>query len=1373
MGRKKRKLAEFTRFSRQINFTNTSEIIENFNSSIANFERFQELLSGGDEETASRFLRTAGNLMYNACEWSYKNYLDLQYKALFESKVITQRECDGLCAALSGKSCDLKYLISEIGRVASPPPDRVGIDFNVISRNAFLVNNGPKHLAVVPDPQKYLISVAEIRKFIKAYIDPDAELSTSNDSSYGDGNAWYELKLDCDDFDDTNSYCLIVGSLTGAKTEAVRNIFSVKWDLVFDFDPSSDTDGLATMYKEITCVNPLIRDLSRENVRKQLNYSTTPYWVMASGYIDQPESIANQKDWKFKYGRNLSDFLDKFHAEYTKPLKVVIVSFVEERIVEKIIEDFNIAYDNGNDIDFFALSSVGDFGRIEDENFKKSSLTLESLLMHLELTPPTVPNSNVGPIIIHTKDGDKPLDTNFYSRLSDSFELVYKGIETGEMADSLRTNPEFFYRGMVPISWYGLKKHFDIGRNENKTAVKKIVRDLEDKGRVIRSLHYSPGIGGTTAMRRIAWELHDTYPVLILKEHLGDETVSVLEKLYNLCKLPILVLADSNNISAVDARKLHSEIKAINFPFYIYYIERVGRFSKPSSIHSNEVLKLLDDTEAKEMKLNLVPFVGDPSNMIQLERICDVESEERSPFIMSMYAFEKEFKGVKHYVANFFKDLIPESKKILCYIALADYANKDIDVQFFAELFENSEIENFLFEQDSAFNSLVALQEKHPSKKSFRIKYPMFATEILIQLSNGRNGEQISFINLLDYLLSFIEDSRKNKYFYNRDTVELLRSLFITRVEDADSTRPTFSPLIEQLREESEVYSYTSNLSDDIIGRIFKKLVVIYPDEPHFIAHLARFYFYIEKDYEKGFQAIEEAIDASQSIGKVDPMLYHMKAMGHSSRITNKYIPAIRKHYRENELDEMNALIEHLKTDAEQAMNIFEDVRSMDSGIAGYLSDINLCIRIVDMAKYTTGYYDSAEFLANNSDSWYMYFVDRACTLAKACESKVTDRDATLVSEMDAELKTMLGDLESTISIWEKYLENTINKRKPQARRMLARAYHNKNERITPDKRNQLEIKRIVELMQENLYEEKSEPENIRIWFNAIRWLKSDNPDEVIDDAIIKLNTWAHSTGSVEAYYYRFILKFLKALDGSTAAEQELPRLLRELKSKTERMHNSTIIHEWLGGNGEGLGKLINARDYRVTKKDEDLKNDLHLLTGRITEKHYVNDNHAYISLFGIEIFFNPNATGGEIDHSQTNQKVKFGMGFSYEGPRAFNQSIEITTGGSESIPEVLGSLGYGRIVKCEVLKNIEHYVKVRIIGFEVTGSIHVNNLKTYSREMRPPIGKVFDAMILNRGYDTKTNSEIWNMTMKFDKGEDTDDSDNPFRAKLRQFKKD
>ena len=206
----------------------------------------------------------------------------------------------------------------------------------------------------------------------------------------------------------------------------------------------------------------------------------------------------------------------------------------------------------------------------------------------------------------------------------------------------------------------------------------------------------------------------------------------------------------------------------------------------------------------------------------------------------------------------------------------------------------------------------------------------------------------------MDDILEFIEDSRKNPYVINQDTMHVLRGLFITRVADEDSEKPAFSPLITKLKEETRgIHVGRYDDSNDAIVRIFNKLVEVYPEEAHFTAHLARYYFYIDKNFEKGFNFINKAIELSDTMedGAVDPLLYHMKAMGYASMISNLYISQIFKSQYNELSNDIPELIVKIEEAAIKAFKLFKLVRESNVGLAGHVSEINLCIKIAIWQK--------------------------------------------------------------------------------------------------------------------------------------------------------------------------------------------------------------------------------------------------------------------------------------------------------------------------------------------------------------------------------------------------------------------------------------
>lgn len=236
----KKKADRYTQFklrSNSVNYRDTKAVIDQFNKSVREYKRFSEVLSGGDEELASSKLRDAGTDLYTCCEWALKNYLYRRYDERLATHEIPSHAREYKVNWLSSKDATIMSLLKELADIGSPDPSIAGIDGRKIVNNAAVVNNGPKHDRTIPDPSKYKEVLGEVRKIIRCYIDPDAELELIDDSLYGGGKEWYELLEDTSEFNSAYSYVLItrrVGTIN------LKGLFSLKWDLVIDMDPDSE-----------------------------------------------------------------------------------------------------------------------------------------------------------------------------------------------------------------------------------------------------------------------------------------------------------------------------------------------------------------------------------------------------------------------------------------------------------------------------------------------------------------------------------------------------------------------------------------------------------------------------------------------------------------------------------------------------------------------------------------------------------------------------------------------------------------------------------------------------------------------------------------------------------------------------------------------------------------------------------------------------------------------------------------------------------------------------------------------------------------------------------------------------------------------------
>lgn len=383
MGKKSQKFSRFIASANSVNYRNDAIIVEKFNESVSKYKRFVDINAAGDEELASDKLRDAGTDLYQSCEWALKNCLYKSAIERFECSVISAEEKGNEIDFLSKKDTNLYKLIDAFKSKINPAYSSFGINLDVILQGAQKTNNGPKHNATVPDPNIYKKAVGEIRKIIKNYV-VDAELDLIEDSIYGSQNVWYELLEETNDFSDAYHYVLVTKQVNNIN---VKGLFSRKWDLIIDFDAESDVAGLEREYTQLCGVVPWIRMLNKTEANRKFSMSNLPYWIMANGCADAPDTIVDESKWKSKYGRHLSDVLEKFHEIYTKPVKVFIYPVDNEKNLERVIEAFDDVYES-DDADYYVLSAQVEYSRIDNENFRILPLKFEdfcnNLLIHYE-----------------------------------------------------------------------------------------------------------------------------------------------------------------------------------------------------------------------------------------------------------------------------------------------------------------------------------------------------------------------------------------------------------------------------------------------------------------------------------------------------------------------------------------------------------------------------------------------------------------------------------------------------------------------------------------------------------------------------------------------------------------------------------------------------------------------------------------------------------------------------------------------------------------------------------------------------------------------------------------------------------------------------
>jgi hypothetical protein len=290
--------------------------------------------------------------------------------------------------------------------------------------------------------------------------------------------------------------------------------------------------------------------------------------------------------------------------------------------------------------------------------------------------------------------------------------------------------------------------------------------------------------------------------------------------------------------------------------------------------------------------------------------------------------------------------------------------------------------------------------------------------------------------------------------------------------------------------------------------------------------------------------------------------------------------------------------------------------------------------------------------LASKSSTWYLELLDLAEELlenvARLREGEKQDK---FVVQCQANLAKLYQDYNQVIQRWNSLLDNK-DVYHPPVRRQLVRAYVAKRsgswDELKPN-----EIERVLELLEQNILHEPESDKNIRLWFQAARRSFKQN----IDSAIEKLTYWRANTHALDATYYLYVLYVVKALDGSTLASNYAKDLIQESFSKSQLLRNHNFSFEWYGNENEaGMKRLIYHQRLGEKDTNADFYKNVSLLTlvhGRISEIKSGKSGKVEMPS-GLEAFFVPSREG-YIRSRDENKRVKFHLGFSYAGLRAWN----------------------------------------------------------------------------------------------------------------------
>jgi len=1037
--------------------------------------------------------------------------------------------------------------------------------------------------------------------------------------------AWDRYYAAVHEFEPHFRYILVASPMGDQEHEHLSVWGAVPLAAVIDFDPKSEAGGLLDAVAEEPSSRRSIHMVTLGDV-VSLNPDKGTYWFFARGLSGRQASMPEDswRKWKNQYGQELKRQVEHIaRAILPSPVVGLILweDFSSLRYLQSVLEELVNAF--GPSIEFVFLSEnsadlhavSAEFGGVDVD------IPIAHLAAGMRLVFGEQAQGKDEQVRLPSRSG-VPLDVQEADIpwLEEDLEIIH--LNTGALRPDDRHIGEDFLRGRQ-IEWYELGLHYDVDRDISERVERQVRRDLEASRAVRVNLFHSPGAGGTTLARRIIWNVHRAFPCAVLRRYAPDETAERLYRLASITGLALLVVSDGADLSDRQSEQLFDELRSRQIPVVLM-----------------QVLRRLNVHETRERSFYLPGPLGKaearrfaevfsrsaPQKRRELEALASsLEPRDRSPFYFGLLVFERDFLALPPYVNARMRDLPPPPRKLLSLIAFAHhYAQQAIPSQIFASLLGLSWDRPVRLEKVVNPGTLELLIET--SAGYWRTMHEFIAMEIMEQELGGAD-RRLWKQNLSALAVEFLEICSSSASVSPDSLLETIRRTFIYR-DNVDLTGS-----------EGAAARRFSHLIDDIPSRegqlvVLSQLVDSYPNEAHFWAHLGRFYSLELKNPAEALPCIDKALELQEG----DHLLHHMRGMIFRTQMQDLI----------GGREPLNSIIPL----AVEAGQCFARARELDPDDEhGYISEVQMLIRLLDYAGREAG----GRVLQYISTPTASPFLREAFEKAEDLLEQVRRiREGEKPSQYElscrASLDALFGEHDKALQAWD----NLLSQRGvygPPLRRQIVRTYLARRQREW-SKLSPKELKRSVELLEQNLHEDPYNEKDLRLWIQAIR----RPPCNIsINAAIERVAYWRSNTGSLEATFYLYVLHALLALEGSALNRSEAEMIMAECRQMARRRRNRRRSFEWFG-HGEGVGALVHQSELGDWQEDIDFWAKPKLLkriAGRIAWIEGPQAGSIEVES-GLEAFFVP-GRGPFFKGQAENQSVAFYLGFSYDGLRAWD----------------------------------------------------------------------------------------------------------------------
>ena len=1038
-----------------------------------------------------------------------------------------------------------------------------------------------------------------------------------------DSDSWRQLLDGMRRFEPGRFYLLAADPLKFSSEVPLHALGLQPWRAVIDFDSESDISGLLSRTERTLKSHRVIHRAVGANATVQPEPAT--HWFFARGLVGLQDSAqtGDHVAWSKTHQRPLSRQLDRIAAASSPSPVVVLVIWSNPNMssyLRTLLGELHAAFMNA--VEVVVIGEHSALGLIVQESgatyvqmpFRElchglAVFSAEQLGSNGSI--PVLPSSSGAPIEVPHDD---------WLWMSENLELVHlgSGLTGSDDAEGYRTGGD--------ICWRNLQLRHDCDRTITPAVHRRVDQDLQSRKTTRINLYHAPGAGGTTVGRRVAWDLHKTYPVIILRTLTPDGAADKIGRVFALTGQSALVVVDGGSHPERDVDDLYDRLRANNTPAVLFQVLR--RFDRQKVGQRQFWLdEGLFDEESDRFRDAYSQAA--PQRRTELHKLAFSEGRVRSAFFFGLTAFEDDYRGLSEYVAARMPELTESQTRILIYIAIAYYYGQQaVPVQAFATLLGLPLSKTLRLTDAFAGSSARALRLLVETQSGeWRTSHQLISLQILKQElapAPGVTKENIWRQHLSVWAKAFADFCRAEGHPESDRLLELARRVFIYRDN------------VEVLGTERASQSRYAQLIEDIPspqGRIevLEDLTRRFPNEAHFHSHLARLLSQ-NGEHERALKRADYAIELQPK----DHVLHHMRGM------------VLRQEMRMSIVGHVD--LSELTTTAKLAAESFCNARSLRPDEEhSYVSEVQMLIMLIDYAGRGKQDVVREVLVQPGTDPFVKTALERADDLLDQVRHLYSgERPSRYVIDCRARLARFFGDYEYALQAWDNLLARPDVHRPPIRRQIVWTLLRRREETWTALRSN--ELGRVRRLLEDNLQEDPNDSTSLRLWIRAVRLPPTAAS---LDHVIERVTYWKANTNSWDAAYYLYVLHTLRALDGSTQGAADAERALDECRGLTRFRRDRTRSFEWFG-EGDGISRLVHQS--RLGDWDDDFWSETGALVridGRI--KSIDGPQKGVVEINGaVEAFFVP-AKAGFYRGRDENVSIDCYLGFSYDGPRAWN----------------------------------------------------------------------------------------------------------------------